>query len=136
MKGQTTLSGSFRFLILIGVLMIGGFGFYVSLADFYGVSSIDHSSLNSTSTLTSLSEELKTQADSMAESNVGGFTIFEGGLSTLKVLVQLPNLIVGFVSDLSILLKIPIYIVSAIIAILIFDTIKDFVAIIWSKIRP
>ncbi len=136
MKAQTTLSGSFRFLVLIGVLLTAGFGFWSSLSSFYGVASVDHSSLQNITALDAVRDDLKEKSDALAESNVGGFTIFEGGLSVIKTLLALPGLIVGFINSLFGVLAIPIYIVAAITSILIFDTIKDFVAIVWSKVRP
>ncbi len=136
MKAQTTLSGSFKFLIIIGLLLTGGFAFYTSLSDFYGVESLDHSSLQNNTALVELNEDLKAQSDNMAESNVGGFTIFEGGLSTIKVFLALPGLIVGFINSIFGILAIPIYIIAGITAILIYDNLKDFVAVVWSKIRP
>ena len=118
---------------IFSIVVINLFSIYFSFSTDLGVDITDRATLNRTSGLQDLVNAGKTDADGFIEEDVGGFSILRGGITYIKTMFGITNLITGLFGDLAEFFQLPDYIVNNMNLIITTIFLSAIVGYIWSK---
>lgn len=134
------MDGQIKNLIITGLLVsavvLGFSGFTSSMATEYSVSSEDVSYLNVTSEMQTHVNELEESIRGAETSTVSFIDVLATGtFETLKLMFSLPNIFGALLTDISVMIGLPVWVTGTIMAIITVIVVFGIIKVI-TKVEP